>query len=51
MMVWQGDQIRGVLENKPNEQNKRDLEVKISYKLEPNRQKEPVGGVLEFKMC
>lgn len=51
LTVQQGEQIRGVLENKPNAQNPRDLDVKISYKLEtedPNRQAE---GSCEYKMC
>lgn len=51
LTVQQGEQIRGVLENKPNEKNKRDLDVKISYKLttdDPTRQSE---GSCEYKMC
>lgn len=51
LTVQQGEQIRGVLENKPNAENPRDLDVKISYKLEtddPNRQAE---GSCEYKMC
>jgi len=51
LTVEQGEQIKGVLDNKPNDKNKRDLDVKISYKLEtadPLRQAE---GSCEYKMC
>jgi protein arginine N-methyltransferase 1 len=51
LTVQQGEQIRGVLENKPNSKNKRDLDVKISYQLvtdDPMRQAE---GSCEYKMC
>ena len=44
------EHIVGVLTNKPNEKNKRDLDIKIEYKLEaelPARSKE---GVCEYKM-
>lgn len=50
LTVEEGEQIKGVLENKPNAKNKRDLDVKISYRLEtddPNRRGE---GVCEYKM-
>ncbi|KAA8567306.1 hypothetical protein EYC84_010337 [Monilinia fructicola] len=45
LTVQQGEQIVGRLDNKPNEKNPRDLDVKIQYKLEtsdPLRQAE--GG-------
>ena len=50
LTVEQGEQIQGVLMNKPNEKNKRDLDIKISYRLEtedPNRRAE---GSCEYKM-
>ena len=50
LTVEQGEQVRGVLMNKPNEKNKRDLDIKISYRLEtddPNRRAE---GSCEYKM-
>lgn len=51
LTVQQGEQIKGVLTNKPNERNPRDLDVKITYKLEtedPNRQAE---GEASYVMC
>ncbi|KAL9108989.1 MAG: hypothetical protein Q9187_008221 [Circinaria calcarea] len=51
LTVEQGEQVQGVLMNKPNEKNKRDLDIKISYRLEtddPNRRAE---GSCEYKMC
>lgn len=51
LTVQQGEQIRGILENKPNDKNKRDLDVKIRYQLvteDPTRQ---AAGECEYKMC
>lgn len=50
LTVDAGEKIRGVLENMPNEKNRRDLDIKISYKLEtedPHRQAQGQG---EYKM-
>ncbi|CZS90978.1 histone-arginine methyltransferase CARM1 [Rhynchosporium agropyri] len=51
LTVQQGEQIRGVLDNKPNEKNKRDLDVKISYKLETDDVTRKSEGSCEYKMC
>jgi protein arginine N-methyltransferase 1 len=51
LTVQQGEQIKGVLENKPNEKNKRDLDVKISYKLETEDPTRTAEGSCEYKMC
>lgn len=51
LTVQQGEQIKGLLENKPNEKNKRDLDVKISYKLETDDQTRLAEGSAEYKMC
>merc|ERR1712000_608680 len=51
LTVQQGEQIRGVLDNKPNEKNKRDLDVKISYKLETDDITRTAEGSCEYKMC
>lgn len=51
LTVEAGEQITGVLENKPNDKNKRDLDIKITYKLEtaaPGRQGQGSGS---YKMC
>ncbi len=50
LTVEAGEQIRGVLENKPNDKNKRDLDVKISYKLETEDPKREAEGLCEYKM-
>jgi len=49
--VQQGEQIKGVLENKPNEKNKRDLDVKISYSLDTDDVTRQAKGSCEYKMC
>jgi protein arginine N-methyltransferase 1 len=51
LTVQQGEEIKGLLENKPNEKNKRDLDVKISYKLETEDPMRQAGGSCEYKMC
>jgi len=51
LTVEQGEQIRGVLENKPNEKNKRDLDVKISYQLQTDDPTRQAQGSCEYKMC
>jgi protein arginine N-methyltransferase 1 len=51
LTVEQGEQIRGVLENKPNEKNKRDLDIKISYELETEDPTRKAAGACEYTMC
>ena len=51
LTVQQGEKIEGVLTNKPNEQNPRDLDVKISYKLETDDVTRTAEGACEYKMC
>jgi len=51
LTVETGEQIKGVLENKPNEKNKRDLDIKISYQLQTDEEVRQAGGVCEYKMC
>jgi type I protein arginine methyltransferase len=51
LTVQQGEQIRGVLENKPNSKNKRDLDVKISYQLVTDDHTRAAEGSCEYKMC
>ncbi|KAI9704349.1 MAG: type I protein arginine N-methyltransferase Rmt1 [Candelina mexicana] len=50
LTVESGEQVRGVLENKPNEKNKRDLDVKISYRLETEDVNREAEGSCEYKM-
>jgi protein arginine N-methyltransferase 1 len=51
LTVQQGEQIRGVLENKPNDKNKRDLDVKITYQLVTDDGTRQAEGICEYKMC
>ncbi|KAG9248786.1 S-adenosyl-L-methionine-dependent methyltransferase [Calycina marina] len=51
LTVQQGEQIRGVLDNKPNEKNKRDLDIKIQYKLDTDDPTRQAEGSAEYKMC
>jgi type I protein arginine methyltransferase len=51
LTVQQGEQIRGVLMNKPNDKNKRDLDVKISYQLMTEDPMRAAQGQCEYKMC
>ena len=50
LTVEQGEQIQGVLMNKPNEKNKRDLDIKISYQLEAGDPNRSTRGGCEYKM-
>ncbi|KAB8291185.1 hypothetical protein EYC80_009873 [Monilinia laxa] len=51
LTVQQGEQIVGQLDNKPNEKNPRDLDVKIQYKLETSDPLRQAEGGAEYKMC
>ena len=50
LTVEQGEQIQGILVNKPNEKNKRDLDIKISYQLEAGDSSRSTQGGCEYKM-
>jgi protein arginine N-methyltransferase 1 len=50
LTVEEGEQIKGVLENKPNAKNKRDLDVKISYRVETDDHNRRAEGLCEYKM-
>ena len=50
LTVEQGEQVRGVLMNKPNEKNKRDLDIKISYRLETDDPNRTAEGICDYKM-
>lgn len=51
LTVRQGEQIEGVLDNKPNDKNKRDLDVKISYRLATDDVSRRAEGSCEYRMC
>ena len=50
LTVEQGERITGVLGNRPNDKNKRDLDVKIEYRLETDDPTRAGGGVCDYKM-
>ncbi|MCJ1413112.1 type I protein arginine N-methyltransferase Rmt1 [Ptychographa xylographoides] len=51
LTVEQGEQIRGVLTNKPNDKNKRDLDITIAYRLETDDENRLAEGSCSYKMC
>jgi type I protein arginine methyltransferase len=50
LTVQQGEKISGVLSNKPNDKNRRDLDIKIHYKLETSDGMREAEGTCEYKM-
>lgn len=50
LTVEEGEQIRGVLISKPNEKKKRDLDIKITYKLETDDNSRKAEGACEYQM-
>ncbi|KAF2761078.1 S-adenosyl-L-methionine-dependent methyltransferase [Pseudovirgaria hyperparasitica] len=46
-----GERITGILSNKPNDKNRRDLDIAISYKLESEDPGRQGSGSAEYKMC
>lgn len=47
----EGETISGILENKPSEKNHRDLDIKISYKLNTDDMHRQSAGEGIYKMC
>jgi protein arginine N-methyltransferase 1 len=50
LTVEEGETISGVLENKPNDKNKRDLDIKISYRLDTEDPTRQAQGSCGYKM-
>ena len=50
MTVTDGEYISGVLETKPNDNNRRDLDIKVTYKLETEDETRNAEGQGVFKM-
>ena len=46
----EGEQITGVLENKPNAKNRRDLDIRIAYELQTDDVHRQAKGWSEYKM-
>ena len=50
LTVEQGEQVQGILMNKPNAKNKRDLDIKITYQLNTDDPSRAAEGSCEYKM-
>ena len=50
LTVEQGEQIRGQLSSRPNNKNRRDLDISISYDFEPEDPMRQANGTAEYKM-
>ncbi|KAF2843267.1 S-adenosyl-L-methionine-dependent methyltransferase [Patellaria atrata CBS 101060] len=51
LTVETGERVVGILENKPNEKNKRDLDIRITYRLETDDMTRQGEGSGDYKMC
>ena len=50
LTVEQGERIEGSLVNRPNEKNKRDLDIRIEYRLNTEDPMRAAEGACEYKM-
>jgi protein arginine N-methyltransferase 1 len=50
LTVEEGETVTGVIENKPSQKNHRDLDIKISYKLETDDMHRQAAGEGAYKM-
>ena len=51
LTVQSGEEIQLQLDVKPNEKNRRDLDIKVGYELETDDINRTAQGQLEYKMC
>ncbi|KAF2473212.1 arginine n-methyltransferas-like protein [Lindgomyces ingoldianus] len=51
LTVENGETITGILSNKPSEKNHRDLDIKISYKLNTDDMHRQASGEGSYRMC
>jgi type I protein arginine methyltransferase len=51
LTLEQGERISGYLSNKPNDKNRRDLDIKIEYTFETEDPTRKTSGSCEYKMC
>lgn len=51
LTVEEGEVLSGFLTNRPNNKNKRDLDIKIDYELDTGDQSRYAAGSCEYKMC
>jgi len=50
LTIEDGEMIRGTLTTKPNDKNKRDLDISISYQFWPDEQSRVSEGEADYKM-
>lgn len=50
LTIEENECVTGFLDNKPNEKNKRDLDIKISYTFETEDETRAAQGSCEYKM-
>ncbi len=51
LTVQQGEKVECSLHNRPNEKNKRDLDIKIEYRLDTQDPTRTAEGTCLYKMC
>lgn len=51
LTVEEGEILTGFLTNKPNDRNRRDLDIKIDYELDTNDERRYTAGACEYRMC
>jgi type I protein arginine methyltransferase len=51
LTVTQGEEIDCELDVRPNDKNRRDLDINIKYRLETTDPTRQGGGQCEYKMC
>ncbi|RMZ91713.1 hypothetical protein DV736_g1045, partial [Chaetothyriales sp. CBS 134916] len=51
LTVEEGECVQGYLSIRPNDKNRRDLDIKIDYKLETEDPTRCASGSCEYKMC
>lgn len=51
LAVQQGEVVQCTLDNRPNEKNRRDLDIKIDYRLETTDQTRFAEGAATYRMC
>lgn len=51
LTVEEGEKIECALHNRPNEKNKRDLDIKIEYRLVTEDENRQAEGTCLYKMC
>lgn len=51
LTVQPGEHVKGLLKCKPNNQNRRDLDIELQWELDTDEAERAMGGKAEYKMC